>query len=457
MEEAIHFYHINDLHSHFEKWPRIHAFFEKSRLKHQRRGEEVFYFDLGDHADRWHPFTEGTMGKGNVSLLNKDGMTAATIGNNEGITFPKDQLNQLYENAAFDVIVANLYEPNGKRPPWALPYQIYKTKSNVKIGVIAVTAFFSEVYKLLGWEITEPIAEIRKQLKALVHQTDMIMLLSHLGIHQDEKIAKLFHEIDIIIGAHTHHVLPKGKIVDQSLLAAAGKFGLYVGHITVKIDTDSKQVIDKQATLYETNKMEKPHNEEAQIAELERTGKQLLQKEIVRLPYDLTGDWFESSRLSQLLCEAICHWTDADCAFINAGVIMKSLKKGVVTQFDIHEMLPHPINPCLFELTGEEIRTVLLHSLNEDWAHFPLKGLGFRGKVMGKFVYHSIHIDEKSGEVFVNDKLIELDHTYKLATFDLFAFGKFFPILHKTKKKRYFMPEFLRDIMAWKLKAEFLS
>ena len=47
------------------------------------------YFDIGDYVDRSHPFTEGTIGKGNTQLLNEAGYDAVTIGNNEGITMSK--------------------------------------------------------------------------------------------------------------------------------------------------------------------------------------------------------------------------------------------------------------------------------------------------------------------------------------------------------------------------------
>ena len=43
----------------------------------------------------------------------------------------------------------------------------------------------------------------------------MIVVLSHLGINDDEKMAEDFPEIDIILGAHTHHVLHQGKLVNQ--------------------------------------------------------------------------------------------------------------------------------------------------------------------------------------------------------------------------------------------------
>ncbi len=68
MIERIHIYHTNDVHSHFEYWPRIQSFLLEKQQLHKAAGEEVFLFDIGDFSDRWHPFTEGTKGKGNTEL-----------------------------------------------------------------------------------------------------------------------------------------------------------------------------------------------------------------------------------------------------------------------------------------------------------------------------------------------------------------------------------------------------
>ena len=111
--ETIHIYHTNDIHSHFDSWPKISRHLQSRRQLHRLENEACFVFDIGDHVDRSHPFTEGTAGKGNVALLNRAGYDAVTIGNNEGITMSKKALNTLYEGAEFDVIISNLSDLDG--------------------------------------------------------------------------------------------------------------------------------------------------------------------------------------------------------------------------------------------------------------------------------------------------------------------------------------------------------
>ncbi len=76
--------HTNDLHSHFENWPKIRRYLLTERQRYIAAGHTVLTFDIGDAMDRAHPLTEATNGQRNVSLMNEIGYDAVTIGNNEG-------------------------------------------------------------------------------------------------------------------------------------------------------------------------------------------------------------------------------------------------------------------------------------------------------------------------------------------------------------------------------------
>ena len=108
--EKIAILHTNDLHSHFENWPRIKRYLISEKQKLEKQGYFVITVDLGDALDRADPLTDATNGKANVELLNEIGYDAATIGNNEGLTNSKDQLNHLYDAANFDVVLGNIVD-----------------------------------------------------------------------------------------------------------------------------------------------------------------------------------------------------------------------------------------------------------------------------------------------------------------------------------------------------------
>ena len=106
--EKIHIFYTNDWHSHFAYWPRMQAYIQQRKASYEQQGDTVLLCDVGDHMDRSSIFTEATQGKGNVALLNDAGYDVVTIGNNEGITLSFANLTALYEQATFDVVVANL-------------------------------------------------------------------------------------------------------------------------------------------------------------------------------------------------------------------------------------------------------------------------------------------------------------------------------------------------------------
>lgn len=111
MTEKLTILHTNDLHSHFENWPRIRKFITDRRAELEKQpNSSVITVDLGDAVDRVHPLTEVTNGKANVELLNQVHYDAVTIGNNEGLTNSHEQLDELYDDANFDVILGNILD-----------------------------------------------------------------------------------------------------------------------------------------------------------------------------------------------------------------------------------------------------------------------------------------------------------------------------------------------------------
>lgn len=444
MIETIHFYHTNDLHSHFQHWPRIHELLTSRKKWHMEEGESSFRLDLGDHIDRSHIFTEGTLGKGNVELLNQAQYDVATIGNNEGITLSHSELENLYLDAQFEVVVGNLRNQSGELPGWLIPTTILTTINGTRIGVTAMTAEFTIFYQQLGWQVTNAFEALKMQVDELKSKTDVIICMSHLGIHADETIAEQFPDIDVVFGAHTHHILHEGKMVNKSLLAAAGKFGYFVGHVTVDFNLHTKRIEKKQALLYDTNELPTSLNEEQFLDELVDTGKANLMETAFRQPDPLQKEWFKESALSTFFGEALTAFCGADCALFNAGIFLCDLKAGEVSHYNIHEMMPHPINPCVIELSGAQLYDIYLLSLNESWPNLEIKGLGFRGVVMGKMITHLFKVEDE--RLFVKNNRIEPTEIVRLATLDMFTFGYFFPTL-KELPKTYFMPEFIRDVL----------
>ncbi|MFT4412935.1 bifunctional metallophosphatase/5'-nucleotidase [Fredinandcohnia humi] len=457
MLETIHIYHTNDVHSHFDRWPKITNYITKMRQLHASQNEQMLLVDIGDHMDRFHPISEATYGKTNIQLLNQLKYDYVTIGNNEGITMSYDQLDSLYDEAEFKVLLANLYDREEKLPNWTQPYDIYVTPSGFKIGITGLTVHYIALYKLLGWNIKDPFIVLKEVLAQLKEKTDMILLLSHLGINEDKQIANNFPEIDVILGGHTHHLLKNGELLNNTLLCCAQKYGNYIGHVTLQIDTTKNKLIKSEASVIRTNDLPECEDTKKRLDHYWNESIEILDKDIITtLEEELKIDWFNDSPFSSLLASILKEWCEGDLSMVNAGLLLESLPKGNITRRDLHRVCPHPINPCKVEVRGDQLKEIILQANTELMERLEIKGLGFRGKVMGKMVYDGVEIKAKRlsdgmrhiTDIKINGEEIDPDKIYSVATIDMFTFGMLFPEIRDAKDKKYFMPEMLRDLLA---------
>ncbi|KYD30208.1 bifunctional UDP-sugar hydrolase/5'-nucleotidase [Geobacillus sp. FSL W8-0032] len=458
MKQIVYLYHTNDVHSHFEHWPQIARFLSERRKEHRARNEAMLLFDVGDFVDRVHPITEATRGKANVELLNELGYDAVTIGNNEGITLDYRDLDTLYERARFPVVVANLFRRDGTRPPWALPYAVISATETFRIGVVGATAPFRQFYESLGWTVASPFETLRAAVAEVKQRADCVVVLSHLGVHDDEQMAAEIPGIDVVLGAHTHHLFPEGKRVNGALLCAAGKYGQYVG--VVKLEVEDGRLARTSAALVDVATLPRSEEMERRLRRLERESLAQLEAErVAELEEDLPINWFAPSPLAHVLASALREWCQADIGMVNSGVLLESLSKGPVTKKDLHRICPHPLNPCKVKLRGAELKEIMLEAHTERMKHLRFKGFGFRGEVMGEMVYDGVDLEtewEEDGgwhirRVAVHGEPLDPERTYEVATTDMFAIGHFYPQIQRAAEKTYYMPEFLRDVLAWKL------
>ena len=144
---------------------------------------------------------------------------------------------------------------------------------------------------------------------------------------------------------------------------------------------------------------------------------------------------------------------------VNAGVLLGPLSKGPVTLKDLHKICPHPINPCRVELEGDALKEIILQAQTEKMEQLEIKGLGFRGKIMGKMIYSGVQIETITlsdglrhiKSILVNGEQLDPKRIYTVATIDMFTFGRMYPEIRDAKEKRFFMPEMLRDLLIDKL------
>ena len=450
--EKIYIYHTNDIHSDLTYWPRLANELQEKRTIREEKGDMVLAFDLGDASDRFNPLAEATDGQAITRLLNQGFYDAVTIGNNEGITNTKAELNQLYSDANFSVVLTNLFDKEtGEIPKWAEPYKIYETPWGNRVGIFGLTTPLYNTYEKLGWRVSNPIKQAQDFYKNHQHEADFWILLSHLGINEDRFLSKLF-PIPLILGAHTHHALLNGEVIAGTMLTGAGQFGNWLGEIVIGREHDRLKVETVRLINAETDI--EPVAQEAEILEgYINKGKNLLKKEeLAEIPRSLPHSWSEQNELANLTLDAISDFAGTDAAVLNAGLFMGDIDSGIVTARDLHKTLPHPIRVMKCTIKGKHLADFAkeIQRIDDKMIAQPVKGFGFRGRVFGKMCLKGLSIE--NNEVKWLGESIAEEKDYELATIDYFSFLPFLNTLNRNSEQEFLFPQFLRTIVGNYLK-----
>jgi 2',3'-cyclic-nucleotide 2'-phosphodiesterase (5'-nucleotidase family) len=452
--------HTNDIHSHFEQMSGI-----TKTIRNCQAGlsdDELLVVDCGDHLDRAHAVTEGSSGEANVAVMNATGYEAAVLGNNEGLTFTPELLRELYASARFPILGSNIAETStGAIPAWQAPYLLLD-KGPLKVALIGLTYVYNNFYRLLGWEVADPFLSAQQLVARLRPQADVVIVLSHLGLSNDERLAAETPGIDIILGGHTHHLLEEPVRIGETWLCATGKFGAYVGEVKVDYDLETRRVAAVSGRCIEVGSSLVAPDIDRLIERYRHIAAEHLDEIVTVLKEPLPIDWDEESVLGNLIAAGLRKWTNAEIGLVNAGQMLQGLPKGVVTKADLHELCPSPVNPARIRLSGAALQRTLEESLAADFKLRPIRGFGFRGERLGMLCIDglAVEFDPAASEgrrirhIRVHGRPLDPERDYLVGTIDMFTFGVAYSSIREGKEPQYFLPEFLRDVLARELTDE---
>lgn len=207
--------------------------------------------------------------KGEVEMrsLSQAGMDAAVIGNHEFDLGAVNLFDQISSWAQFRLLAANyLFEDpiNPDAPSLkdvVQPYVIFDV-DGVKVGVIGMANWSSmtgifEGGNSLGIRPLSDRDTVEKYVRLLRPAVDLVVLVSHLGLDEDEGLAasEVMDEnealplegVDLILGGHLHIVtnppklIPSGDGIHNTVLVHSGAFAKFVGRLdlVVRMGTDN--------------------------------------------------------------------------------------------------------------------------------------------------------------------------------------------------------------------------
>lgn len=408
------------------------------KLKDENQGKNIL-LDGGDWALGTYE-SRLTGGKVLIDVMNNLGYDAAEIGNHE-FDWGKEPLKDMLAEADFPVLGANILE-DGKLMEGVKPY-IIKEVNGLKIGIIGVitpeTPETLDPKCIVGMKFENARDTVEKYLPEVrKNGADLLVVLSHLGDKEDEKLAETIQGIDVIVGGHSHTFMEEGKKINNTIIVQSGTGGKKVGELKLNIDGATKKIVSFKNNLIPVNNSNlKPDSEiENIISPVMEIAKRNMSEVIGETQVDLTHDRKKvlETVMGNVVTDALRISAVSDIAFENSGGIRDQIMKGKMIFGDLYKVLPFDSTTvAIMDLTGKEIKEILEYSAKKVKDNLQVSGI-------------TMDIDPQKPEgnkvsnIKVQGIALEDNKIYKVATDDFIATGVDYATFKEGKNLSYGEP-----------------
>lgn len=166
---------------------------------------------------------------------------ALTLGNHD-LAWGQEALKGMLEALQSPVVSANLVRLSSGTPfPYTAPYRLVEA-GGVKVGILGLEtpdlAHFIASSKLRDLSVRAAQETVAWYLPLLRQAgAQVIIILSHIGYENDLALAESLagEGIALIVGAHSHTLLPQGERVGETLIVQAGYASKYLGRVDLDL------------------------------------------------------------------------------------------------------------------------------------------------------------------------------------------------------------------------------
>jgi 2',3'-cyclic-nucleotide 2'-phosphodiesterase (5'-nucleotidase family) len=174
-----------------------------------------------------------------LECYNLLGYDALGIGDDD-LTLGKDFLADLSRNATFPFVSSNLMSQETGEALFQT--HVIKDRGGLRIGIFSLLSpnFLSGESdpRARGIAFREPVEEAKRILGIIRPETDLVVLLSHLGFTADIELAETVPGIDVIFGGHSGLSLSYPMRIKDTIIVRGGPKGLHVGELHLQLAPD---------------------------------------------------------------------------------------------------------------------------------------------------------------------------------------------------------------------------
>ncbi|MGR3496967.1 bifunctional metallophosphatase/5'-nucleotidase [Citreimonas sp.] len=358
--------------------------------------DDVLLLDAGDQFQGSLFFTQygGDLA---AEFMTRLGYDAMAVGNHEFDNGPEG-LAEFVAQVDFPVLSANI-DPTGVE---GLEGEIEKSvvlgEGDERIGIVSVLAEDTPETSSPGDVVFSPALDAAQaEIDRLTEEgVNKIILLTHVGLPADRRLAEGLTGVDMIIGGHSHTLLgdmegaegPYPTEVNGVPIFQAYAYGKYLGEIDVTFD-DSGEItaLSGQPILLDAS-VEEDAEVKARVQELAQPLEEVRQevvaesagaiegsRDVCRAMECAMGNLVADAMLARVADQGI------DVAIANSGGLRASIDAGEVTMGEVLTVLPFQNTLSTFQVTGETLLAALengVSQMEEGAGRFPqVAGMSF--------------------------------------------------------------------------------
>ncbi len=371
--------------------------------------------DAGDYMDGT-PFSLEFQGEADVATMNRCNYDYATLGNHE-FSNPLEQVLRLVQMSNFQTVCANLrYRDTGE--PLVPPFAIAQV-GELRVALFGLVMTDTQNYRGARErvQVLNPFEVARELVPQLRQQADVVILISHLGIGDDERLAREVPGIDVIVGGHSHTRLAEPRFVEWqqkapvnlggTIIVQAHQWGGELGRLDLlfwrNLDTQRLELVGYKGQLIPITDAIPECPDTKRV--LDRYWKRIAGK-YGRIVGEATDDFVQRGddlAHYNLVSDAVRATFGSEFDLQNMFGVRIELARGAISYYDLARMLPFGNTIVRFEITGRDLKRLL-----EE--HRPtVSGIRYRTQ------------NRRLVEATINGQPIEDDRLYKGTTNSYFA------------------------------------
>lgn len=437
-------FHMHDFHGQNIRMERAYSAvrqFDKNRLQHQN---DIFNKDLpvdklklcsGDMFLGANPKEIAVVNE----FLNIAGVLANAIGNHE-CDSKMEQFSDIVKGRNYRLIGANMKPDSDNKIKSVLSNSFIAEVHGNKYGVIGLVPLDmrahvknqADIDEFRIMDLENSAETVREEVERIKeYGVNKIIVLSHMGLKNDQYLAQNVSDIDIILGGHSHDLLkeikegvnlfdsPKGEPV---LIMQVGRDGEYIDVPNIKFN-ELGQITGIQYNIIRTDDFERDYVAKTDFEDI--LGKPEVVGKISNVVDEGKNIYIYENPHCNFITDALRAELETDIAVMNSANARSRFYKGDVTPRDLRLITPFANRIAVIEMSEAELVKRLDHLISESLKSpdsrpgiMQVSGLRYTySKSAGKMT-ELYFIDKNGKETEIDLKNPDKDKIYTIAADD---------------------------------------